>query len=616
MPENLHLYLIVGIIIVTLGAIWWFEHAEFKNPNKEAMTDTDDYAESVRRLPMYRASEGGHGHGHSHNRPLQPPAPAPQNKGRSPFSLSWLLPFFAMSMVDGGSHTGGPGWYAGGGSGTNYFPRNSCPECGTEYNPVCVTSTGVTYRNKCYAECNGAVPPFREGTCTGAASTPTNPPTPTPRTNRSYTRVSKNCVCLNYVNPVCDKLGRIYKNDCFAKCSPNSEPPFTLGYCATPPPTSTFPPTQTPTPTRTPTPTNKSPTPTPFTEDDIYDEEINDEDTDWANVTPASATTPTLTPTPTLRSSTTPGTFATTLGTRGTTPGSFTTTLGTRGTTPGSFTTTPGTRGTTPGTSNTTLGTRGTTPGTSNTTPSTRGTTPGTRTSFGTTPGTRTSFGTTPGTRTSFGTTPGTRTSFGTTPGTRTSFGTTPGTRTSFGTTPGTRTSFGTTPGTRTSFGTTVRPTTVRPTTVRPTTVRPTTVRPTTVRPTTVRPTTVRPTTVRPTTVRPTTVRPTTARKLTPSLSRTTQNPVVGGTQNAGVSEEARQAANFAVQQLSTKPEFGGKVTLVTISSVRTQVVAGLKYFITMTVNSPKGRQNVDVVVLRKLGKVATFELSSWALKK
>jgi hypothetical protein len=116
-------------------------------------------------------------------------------------------------------------------------------------------------------------------------------------------------------------------------------------------------------------------------------------------------------------------------------------------------------------------------------------------------------------------------------------------------------------------------------------------------------------------------VTPTPTSKVTPRTAGTTPSrSIVGGTIKLppGASEESRQAAYFAAQQLSIKPEFAGKVTLEAILSVRTQVVAGLKYYIAMTITTPKGRQNVDVVVWRKVGNTAkgpNFELMSWSRK-
>jgi hypothetical protein len=98
-------------------------------------------------------------------------------------------------------------------------------------------------------------------------------------------------------------------------------------------------------------------------------------------------------------------------------------------------------------------------------------------------------------------------------------------------------------------------------------------------------------------------------------------SPMVGGAHAAPVSEEARQAAHFAAQQLSAKPEFAsasnGLLEVDEILAVRTQVVAGLNYYITMNVKTPEGLRAVDIVVWRKLGNAAngpSFQLTQYSL--
>jgi hypothetical protein len=98
-------------------------------------------------------------------------------------------------------------------------------------------------------------------------------------------------------------------------------------------------------------------------------------------------------------------------------------------------------------------------------------------------------------------------------------------------------------------------------------------------------------------------------------------SPVVGGAHDAPVSDEAREAAHFAARQLSAKPEFAsasnGLLEVDEILSVRTQVVAGLNYYITMRVRTPEGPQTVDIVVWRKLGNAANgpnFQLTQYSM--
>ena len=86
------------------------------------------------------------------------------------------------------------------------------------------------------------------------------------------------------------------------------------------------------------------------------------------------------------------------------------------------------------------------------------------------------------------------------------------------------------------------------------------------------------------------------------------------GIQDAPFNDEAKQAALFAATQLSTKPEFvlpGARtlVEVVEILKVKTQVVAGPNYYITMKIKTQSGIKIcfdvVEVVVLRKLGNTA-----------
>ena len=103
-----------------------------------------------------------------------------------------------------------------------------------------------------------------------------------------------------------------------------------------------------------------------------------------------------------------------------------------------------------------------------------------------------------------------------------------------------------------------------------------------------------------------------------------------GGIQDAPISEEAKQAAFFTAQQLSTKPEFvlpGAYLVVDKILKVQTQVVAGLNYYIAMNVKTKalvggilrelEEIKTVDVIVLRKLSSTTApiFELTKYTVR-
>lgn len=78
-----------------------------------------------------------------------------------------------------------------------------------------------------------------------------------------------------------------------------------------------------------------------------------------------------------------------------------------------------------------------------------------------------------------------------------------------------------------------------------------------------------------------------------------------GGVSSAPISDEAKQVAHFAAQELARKPEFASTsnslLQVSEILDVKTQVVAGINYYITMSVQSREGMKTVDVVVWQKL---------------
>jgi hypothetical protein len=79
-----------------------------------------------------------------------------------------------------------------------------------------------------------------------------------------------------------------------------------------------------------------------------------------------------------------------------------------------------------------------------------------------------------------------------------------------------------------------------------------------------------------------------------------------GGVSSAPISDnEAKEVAHFAAQELARKPEFASAsnslLQVAQILDVKTQVVAGLNFYITMNVQSREGVKTVDVVVWRKL---------------
>ena len=74
----------------------------------------------------------------------------------------------------------------------------------------------------------------------------------------------------------------------------------------------------------------------------------------------------------------------------------------------------------------------------------------------------------------------------------------------------------------------------------------------------------------------------------------------------APVTEEAKQAAQFALEKLAFHPEFLGpansQLQLQEITSVKTQVVAGVNYYLTLKVKTGSSVKEVEVLVWKRLG--------------
>jgi hypothetical protein len=95
--------------------------------------------------------------------------------------------------------------------------------------------------------------------------------------------------------------------------------------------------------------------------------------------------------------------------------------------------------------------------------------------------------------------------------------------------------------------------------------------------------------------------------------------PILGGLSDVSVNDPAViEAAHFAVHAQEDREEGHGhghraKITLLTILGAREQVVAGMKYYLSLKVRIRGAEKEAEAVVWRQLSGV--YELTSWEWK-
>uniref|UniRef100_A0A7S0WJC3 Cystatin domain-containing protein n=1 Tax=Chlamydomonas leiostraca TaxID=1034604 RepID=A0A7S0WJC3_9CHLO len=101
--------------------------------------------------------------------------------------------------------------------------------------------------------------------------------------------------------------------------------------------------------------------------------------------------------------------------------------------------------------------------------------------------------------------------------------------------------------------------------------------------------------------------------------------PIVGGvSEPQEVTDDVQKAADIAVNLLNKNSELRGslgaaveKVSLVRITSVRTQVVAGMNYHLTLTMKDQHGKQfDTEVVIWGRPWLESSNAEEAWQLTK